>query len=85
MKRVIQRYTSGKTFFKHYWEALVRRFTKKMGILDRVFCDKAFAMSANPKYDGFQKVLTLMVDKLFIKKYNGNGATRMSTAIRSTW
>ena len=55
-----------------------------MGILDRVFCDKAFAMSANPKYDGFQKVLTLMVDKLFIKKYNGNGATRMSTAIRST-
>ena len=35
---------------------------------DKVLRDKAFNISKNPKYDGYQRVLASMVCKLFDKK-----------------
>ena len=38
---------------------------------DKVLGDKAFNITKNPKYDGYQCVLALMVYKLFDKKTSG--------------
>ena len=38
---------------------------------DKVLGDKAFNIAKNPKYDGYQCVLALMVYKLFDKKTSG--------------
>ena len=35
---------------------------------DKVFKDKAFKIASNPKYDGYQRGLALMVYKFFDKK-----------------
>ena len=35
---------------------------------DKVLRDKAFKIANNPKYDGYQRGLTSMVDKFFDKK-----------------
>ena len=44
---------------------------------DKVLRDKAFKIASDPKYDGYQRGLALMVYKFFAKKYSGSGvATR---------
>ena len=43
---------------------------------DKVLRDKAFNIAKNPKYDGYQRGLTLMVYKFFYKK-NSGGAIAM--------
>ena len=35
---------------------------------DKIFCDKAFNIAKNPKYDGYQRGLVSMVYKIFDKK-----------------
>ena len=40
---------------------------------DKVLRDKAFKITCDPKYDGYQKELASMVYKFFDKKYSGSG------------
>ena len=40
---------------------------------DKVLKDKAFIVTNNPKYDGYQRGLASMVDKFFDKKSKGAG------------
>ena len=39
---------------------------------DKVLKDKAFKIASNPKYDGYQRELALMVYKFFDKKSSGS-------------
>ena len=39
----------------------------------KVFKDKAFKISSDPKYDGYQRGLASMVFKFFDKKSSGSG------------
>ena len=41
---------------------------------DNVLRDKAFKITSDPKYDGYQRGLTSMIYKLFDKKSSGSGA-----------
>ena len=45
---------------------------------DKVLRDKYFEIAINPKYDGYQRGLTSMVDKFFDKKSVGSGIKSMS-------
>ena len=38
---------------------------------DKIFCDKAFKIAKNPKYDGYQRGLASMAYKFFDKKTSG--------------
>ena len=40
---------------------------------DKVLRDKAFRIASDPKYDGYQRGLALMVYKFFDKKPTGSG------------
>ena len=52
---------------------------------DKVLRDKAFNITKNPKYDGYQRGLASMVYKFFDKKTKGSGATLANkSAIKST-
>ena len=42
---------------------------------DKVLKYKAFKLASNPKYDGYQRGLALMVYKFFDKKSKGSGIT----------
>ena len=42
---------------------------------DKVLRDKAFKITSNPKYDGYQRGLASMVYKFFDKKSKGSGIT----------
>ena len=42
--------------------------------LDNVLRDKAFKITSDPKYDGYQRGLTSMIYKFFDKKSSGSGA-----------
>ena len=42
---------------------------------DKVLRDKAFKIASDPKYDGYQRGLALMVYKLFDRKSSGSGVT----------
>ena len=48
--------------WEHFWD-LPRRT-----VADNAFCDKAFNMTKDPKYDEYQIGLTSMVYKFFDKK-----------------
>ena len=41
---------------------------------DKAFCDKAFDIAKNPKYDGYQSGLALLVYKFFDKKCSRRGS-----------
>ena len=45
------------------WHGLPRRITS-----DKILHDKAFNITKNPKYDGYQRGLALIVYKFFDKK-----------------
>ena len=66
----------GKAFLEHDmayedFKDLLRRTSS-----DKVLCDKASNVAKNPKYDGYQCGLALMVYKLFDKKASGGAVTR---------
>ena len=52
------------------------KYLKKRTQSDKVFRDKAFKIASDPKYDGYQRGLTLMVHNFFVKKSSGNGITK---------
>ena len=37
-------------------------------LADKILCDKAFNIAKDPKYDGYQRGIAWMVDKIFEKK-----------------
>ena len=41
---------------------------------DNILHDKAFNMARNPTYDGYQRVLILIIHKFFDKNTSGSGA-----------
>ena len=45
---------------------------------DKVWRDKAFKITSNPKYDGYQRGLASIVYKVFDKKSKGSGITNES-------
>ena len=45
---------------------------------DKVLKDKAWKIASNPKYDGYQRGLALMVYKFLYKKSKGSGIKSMS-------
>ena len=47
--------------------------TKRRTASDKILRDKAFNVSKNPKYDGYQRGLASMVYKFFDKKFTGSG------------
>ena len=40
---------------------------------DKILHDKAFNITKNPKYDGYQRRLASLVYKFFVKKNSGGG------------
>ena len=46
---------------------------KRRTASDKFLRDKAFNITNNPKYDGYQRGLASMVDKIFDKKSKGSG------------
>ena len=53
-----------------YFKDLARRTAA-----DKFVRDKAFNISKNPKYDGYQRGLAFMIYKFFDKKSRGSGIT----------
>ena len=53
---------------------------------DKVLENKAFSISKNSKYDGYQRGLAPMVYKFFDKKTKGSGVTTVAnkSAVKST-
>ena len=47
-------------------------FTRKTAS-DKILHDKAFNITKNPKYDGYQRGLASLVYKFFVKKNSGGG------------
>ena len=47
---------------------------------DKVLRDKAFKITSDPKYDGYQRGLASMVYKFFDKKSSGSGITNYQLA-----
>ena len=58
---------------KHYMAYGKSKDLAKRTQSDKVLRDKAFKISSDPKYDGCQKGLTLIVYKSFDKKSRGSG------------
>ena len=48
----------------------------KRTALDKLLRDKAFNISKNPKYDGYQKGFASLVFKFFDKTTSGSGANK---------
>ena len=58
----------------------------KVTVADNVLRYKAFNISKDPKYDGYQRGLASMVYKFFDKKSKGSGVTALAnkSAVKST-
>ena len=64
-----------KACFQHDMTYGKSKYLVKRTQSDKVLRDKAFKIDSNPKYDGYQRGLALMVYKFFDKKSNGSGIT----------
>ena len=62
-----------KACFQHDMAYSKYKDLEKITQSDRVLGDKAFAIANNPKYDGYQRRLALMINKFFDKKSKGTG------------
>ena len=62
-----------KTYFQH--DMAYGDFTNllRKTASDKVLCNKAFNISINSKYDGYQRGLASMVYKIYDKKSSGGG------------
>ena len=45
----------------------------RLTVSDKILCDKAFDIAKNPRYDGYQRGIALMVYKVFDKKTSRSG------------
>ena len=59
--------------FQHYMAYGKFKDLAKRTQSDQVLRNKAFEIAKNPKYDGYQRRLSLMVYKLFVKTSTGSG------------
>ena len=62
-----------KVCFQHDMAYRKSKDLTKRTQLDKVLRDKAFKITSDPKYDGYQRGLTSMVYKFFDKKSSGSG------------
>ena len=67
-----------KTCFQHDMTYGKSKDLVKRTQSDKVLRDKAFKITSDPKYDGYQKGLVSMVYKFFDKKSSGSGITNES-------
>ena len=67
-----------KTCFQHDMTHGKSKDIVKITQSDKVLRDKAFKITSNPKYDGYQRELASMVYKVFDKKSKGSGITNDS-------
>ena len=79
-KRYIYQNELDKTCFQHsmtygYFKDIGRRTA-----YDKVFCNKAFNIAKNPKYDGYQQGLASMVYKFFDKETSGSSIKNENTS-----
>ena len=68
----------GKVCFQHDMTYGKSKDLVKRTQSDKVLRDKAFKITSDPKYDGYQKSLVSMVYKFFDKKSSGSGITNES-------
>ena len=68
----------GKSYFQHDMTYGKSKDLVKRTQSDKVLRDKAFKITSDPKYDGYQKGLVSMVYKFFDKKSSGSGITNES-------
>ena len=47
---------------------------------DKILRNKAFNISKNPKYDGYQRVLAFMIYKVLDKRTSGSGIKNENTS-----
>ena len=47
---------------------------------DKILRNKAFNISKNPKYDGYQRVLAFMIYKVLAKRTSGSGIKNENTS-----
>ena len=73
--RYIYKNVLDKACFRHDRAYGDLRDLKKRTAADKVLRDKAFNIAKNPKYDGYQRGLALMVYKFFGKNTKGSGVT----------
>ena len=73
--RYIYKNELDKTCFQHDMAYGDFKDFKKRTAADKVLRDKAFNITKNPKYDGYQRELVSMVYKCFNKKTKGSGVT----------
>ena len=59
--------------FQHYMAYGKFKYVAKRTQSDQVLRNKAFEIAKNPKCDGYQRGLSLMVYKLFVKTSTGSG------------
>ena len=52
---------------------------------DKIFCDKAFSIAKNPKYDGYQHGPASMVYNFFLKKTSGSGIKNENISTNVLW
>ena len=71
--RYIYRNELGKACFQHGMAYGDFKDSTKRTAADKVLRDKAFNIAKDPKYDGYQRELALMVYKLFDKNTTGSG------------
>ena len=66
--RYIYRCELGKVCSQHDVAYVDFKDLPRKNASDKVLCDTTFEITSNPKYDGYQRGLALMVQKLFNKK-----------------
>ena len=69
----IQKNDLDKTCFQHYMAYGKFKNLAKRTQSEKVLRDKAFEIASNPKYDGYQRALALIVYKFFDKISIGQG------------
>ena len=62
-----------KAFFQHGMACGKSKDLTKRTQSEKFLGDKAFKIASDPKYNGYQRGLALMVQKLFDKKSSGSG------------
>ena len=83
--RYIYRNESDKACFQHDMAYGDFKDLAKRTAADNVIREKAFNITKDPKYDGYQRELASMVYKFFDKKTKGSGVTALANkfAIKS--
>ena len=69
-----------KACFQHDMASAKSKNLVKRTEPDKALREKAFKIASNPKYDGYQRGLSLMVYKLFDRKSSGSGVVAIGSS-----